>query len=127
MLVNTVRQSAWLSVYLAWNPTWKSRLTQEMRVLFDKHSSSSDISFTERLSQIPFEAWENELPTFDICLRETIRIIMTGALFRRNMGGDMLFNGRKIESGDCLVTNVLDTHLNPEHFPEPEKYLRTLF
>ena len=37
--------------------------------------------------QVPLEGWENDFPTVDVCLKESIRLQLSGTAFRRNVAG----------------------------------------
>jgi len=76
----------------------------------------------EKLRAIPISAWEDELPTFDACIRESQRICMANANLRRNIGGDIKIGGQVVRQGDFLVYRMADVHLDPEYYPQPHKY-----
>ena len=47
---------------------------------------------------------------------------MANVTLRRNLGVDIKIGGRVVRRGDFLVYPMTDAHLNPEYYPEPEKY-----
>ena len=59
--------------------------------MLSRHLGDSDSSSTthDKLSTIPLDAWEDELPTLDACSRESQRLSFTGALLRRNVREDI--------------------------------------
>lgn len=79
----------------------------------------------QALTQIPPEAWEDETPILDKCIRETIRISMTGSALRRVMPGgeDLIIGKQKIKPGTFLAHPMTAVHLDPEIYPEPLKYV----
>ena len=76
----------------------------------------------DKLSTIPLEAWENELPVFEACTRETQRIALTGIALRRNLRDEVPVGDKLIKGGDFLVYLPNDIHMNPEYYPNPHRY-----
>lgn len=118
--------SGWMLMFLHTNPEWKARVVQEIQTFITKYApdtSDSDRpeSLGTRLSHIPPNVWENEMPAIDLCLRETIRIVQTSVLIRRNTGDDLLIGGHKVKRGDFIIYPTSDAHHNPEIYPEPLK------
>ncbi|KDQ54410.1 hypothetical protein JAAARDRAFT_135628 [Jaapia argillacea MUCL 33604] len=123
-VVNTGMNSCWILLFLAANPDWQSKVRAEVNSLMDKHTdpTSSD-PLHKRLSTIPVPAWEDSLPVLDMVIRETIRIILSnGTTLRRNIHGDLRVGSHIIEKGSFMAYNVGDAHMNPEFYPDPEKF-----
>ncbi|KAG8743137.1 hypothetical protein FRC10_000354 [Ceratobasidium sp. 414] len=74
-IVNTGLMSAWILIFLDQEPEWRDKVIEELRGLLNKHAPASKAysSAAERLSLVPPEALEDELPILENCLRETIR------------------------------------------------------
>jgi len=53
----------------------------------EKYAPGDKSSLPDRLAKVPLEGWENGFPTVDICLKESIRLQLSGAAFRRNVAG----------------------------------------
>ncbi|KAG8692691.1 hypothetical protein FRC09_011033 [Ceratobasidium sp. 395] len=123
-IINTGLMSAWIFIFLDQEPRWKAKVVDELKTLLDKYAPASCgyTSAAERFSDIPSEAWESEMPVLEDCLRETIRLIGTGALLRRVIKGDVGLAGKTIPNGSFLVYLVGETHANPEIYPDPAKY-----
>jgi sterol 14-demethylase len=86
-------------------------------------SSDAGASIAERLASIPISAWEDEMPLLDACIRETVRMNVTGAALRRNLQDDDLHvEGRVIEKGSFIAYCFADVHLNSKIYPNPEKF-----
>jgi hypothetical protein len=51
-------------------------------MIFILNCFSSDAPLHEQLGFIPMSAWEDELPIFDVCVRETLRIYAIFAALR---------------------------------------------
>ena len=117
-------KACWTLVDLAIHSEWKERCKKEIQGLISRHLDGSLPSATiyERLRTVPISAWEDELPIFDACIRESQRISLANATLRRNLGKEIKIDGQVVRRGDFLVYPMTDVHLNPEYYPEPYKY-----
>ncbi|KEP51010.1 cytochrome P450 family 6 protein, partial [Rhizoctonia solani 123E] len=122
-IVNSGLMSAWIFIFLDQELEWKSKVVQELQTLLDRYAPASEVyrSAGERLSKIPPKAWENEMPVLEVCLRETIRLILSGALLRRTLNGELKVGGKEIPKGSFLVYQAGETHSNPDIYPNPSK------
>ena len=68
------------------------------------------------------EAWEDEIPTVDILIRETLRLTMGGTAIRRNIGPDTKADGVTIKHGEFLTYQLADAHFNPTIYSDPMKF-----
>ncbi|KAG8743136.1 hypothetical protein FRC10_000353 [Ceratobasidium sp. 414] len=100
-IINSGLMSAWIFIFLDQEPQWKTKVIDELRSLLDKYAPASRgyTSAAERFSDIPPEAWEGEMPVLEDCLRETIRLVASGALLRRVIKGDVDLAGKTIPNG----------------------------
>ena len=117
--------ASWMPYFLASNPTWKLKTVTEVKRILSKYSQASETSsLLSKLSNIPPEAWEEEMPTLDLCLRETIRLVFSTVLLRKNinMGPGLHVQGKQVDSGGFLVYPPTEAHHNPDIFPEPFEY-----
>ncbi|KAJ1301352.1 hypothetical protein OPQ81_003751 [Rhizoctonia solani] len=123
-IVNSGLMSAWIFIFLDQEPVWKDKVIQELKTVLDRYApvSESYESIGERLSKIPPQGWENEMPVLEACLRETIRLIFSGALLRRVINGDLEVGGKKVPNGSFLVYPAGETHSNPEIYVNPSKF-----
>ncbi|KAJ1302512.1 hypothetical protein OPQ81_002831 [Rhizoctonia solani] len=123
-IVNTGLMSAWIFIFLDQVPEWRDKVVEEIRKLLDKHAPivESPESTGERFSKIPPQAWENEMPILEACIRETIRLIVSGTALRRIISGDTVIDGKKIPDGTFLAYSLGETHLDPNIYPNPEQY-----
>ncbi|TDL20337.1 cytochrome P450 [Rickenella mellea] len=120
-IVNTGIMSAWMMLYLLNNPTWKAKATEEIRSFIAKYAKSGG-SLADQLAQVPPGVWDEEMPVLDVCLRETIRVIMSGPALRRNFGDDIVINGHKIPRGAFLAFPMASAHHDPNIYPDPFKW-----
>lgn len=120
--------ASWIPYFLAVSPTWKLKAITEVKRILSKYSPAEDSSsLLSRLSTIPPEAWEEEMPILDLCLRETIRIIFSSVLLRRNVGTSpgVHVQGKQVDCGGFLVYLPTEAHHNPDIFPEPFEYVHS--
>ncbi|KAG8712346.1 hypothetical protein FRC08_014724 [Ceratobasidium sp. 394] len=123
-ILNTGLMGSWLFIYLDQAPEWRAKVIEELKVLLDTHAplSGGYTSAAERFSCVPLDAWETQMPVLDLCLRETIRMVMSGAALRRVVHGDLKVEGKTIPNGSFLVYLLGETHQNPDIYPEPSKF-----
>ncbi|KAF9530198.1 cytochrome P450 [Crepidotus variabilis] len=125
-VVNTGMNSCWALLFLGTHPEWRRRTVEELKALTAKYSnleqSPAGEPFHRMLSKVPLEAWEDELPTLDLVIRETIRLTINGSALRRNLRKDVNFQGATVNKGDFVCYSVADTHLNPGIYPDPEQF-----
>lgn len=123
-IIATSTVASWMLVHLAIHQDWKEKCRAEIQDVLSRHldDSSSSTTLYEKLRAIPFSAWEKEFPTLDACIRESQRIVLASARVRRNIGQEFNICGQIVKRGDFVAYAAGDTHLNPEYFPEPEKY-----
>ncbi|KAF9789659.1 cytochrome P450 [Thelephora terrestris] len=121
---NTGVVSCWMLIHLVIHPEWRKKCEEEIQDLISRHFDGSPSSATlyEKLKSIPISAWEDEIPILDACIRETQRISLSVIALRRNMGQDVNIYGRVVKRGDFLLYPSSDANMNPEYYPEPEKY-----
>lgn len=77
---------------------------------------------------IPLSAWEEELPSAELVLRETIRLLINLGIPRRNTRHSVAIDGVTIEKGDFVMYSAAEVHLNPDIYPypttfDPERYV----
>ncbi|CAE6338387.1 unnamed protein product, partial [Rhizoctonia solani] len=58
----------------------------------------------------------------EVCIRETIRLIVSGAALRRVISGDTEIDGKQIPNGTFLVYSTGETHSDPNIYPNPSQY-----
>ncbi|QRV97067.1 cytochrome P450 family protein [Ceratobasidium sp. AG-Ba] len=123
-ILNSGLMSVWIFILLDQEPQWKAKVVAEIKSLLDKHAPISQgySSVAERLSDIPPEAWEGEMPVLEVCLRETIRLVSPLACLRRVTKGDLDVEGKKVPNGSFLVYLSGETHSNPDIYPEPSRF-----
>ncbi|KDR79795.1 hypothetical protein GALMADRAFT_136397 [Galerina marginata CBS 339.88] len=123
-VINTGMNACWTLLYLGSNPTWKKRVTDEYKTLVEKHTDTlSTEPLHKRLATIPLNAWEDELPTLDLVIRETLRLTLTGSAIRRNLHQNVkVEDDIVVKTGEFMTYQLADVHLNPSIYPEPLKF-----
>jgi len=122
--LNSGINAAWVIIYLANDHYWRGKVWEEVKTVIEKYDSDTSKSFSERLASAPLEAWENELPTIDLCLRDSIRLNAAGCMFRKNETTKpvTVSDGTNIPSGAFAAYPMSDIHLNPNIYADPEKW-----
>ncbi|KAG6886675.1 hypothetical protein C0992_002857, partial [Termitomyces sp. T32_za158] len=119
-VINTGMNVCWNLLYLGMNSQWKEKVYAEVQALLAQHTDTlSTQPLYQRLASISMSTWEDEMPAMDSVIRETLRVIATGTLLRRNLGKDVEIEGSKISRGEFLAFSSADVHHNPEIYPEP--------
>jgi len=124
-LLTTGANGTWLLVLLASNPTWQAHCRAELNQTLSKHRTSPVQSPSDILDTLTLEDWESSFPALDACLRETMRLAMPGAVFRKNTSGaDVAIGatGEVVPDGSYVAFLVDDVHMNPEYYPDPETF-----
>ena len=113
-------------VYLTSKPYWLERVRDEVNSVADRYAPDQSQPLKDRLMQVPIEAWEGEFPIADICLKDSMRLQMSGTAFRKNMSGaDIPLNKAGTEvipNGSYVTLAAGDTHYNPEIFENPDEW-----
>ncbi|KAG6899118.1 hypothetical protein C0993_000644 [Termitomyces sp. T159_Od127] len=119
-VINTGMNVCWNLLYLGMNPQWKEKVHAEVQALLTHHTDALfGQPLHQRFASISMTAWEDEMPVMDSVIRETLRVVATGTLLRRNLGKDVVIEGSKISRGEFLAFSSADVHHNPEIYPEP--------
>ncbi|KAM5455774.1 putative sterol 14alpha-demethylase [Microsporum audouinii] len=122
--VNTPICVGWLLVYLASNSYWLRLVRNEIDSVLSKYRSCNETT-EQTLGRLNLEAWESEFPTIDLCLRECIRLHVSGSAFRRNKSNMDVPIGNTGEAvpRDAYVFYLFDeVHLNPDIYPDPDSW-----
>lgn len=77
-VVNSGLMSAWIFIFLDQEPEWRDKVHEELHLLLEKYAPASEgvTSPSERFSKIPPQAWENEMPILEVCVRLFSRLGM---------------------------------------------------
>lgn len=114
---------SWLMIFLGADPLWKEQITSEIRTLVAKYTDAlSALPLHKRLAAIPLSAWDDELPSIDLAIRETLRLTMAGTFLRRNVGKDVPVGDGVLRNGDFLAYLMTDAHGNPEVYTDPLRF-----
>ena len=124
--LNSGINAAWILVYLASNPYWLDKVREEVTGVANRYCSDTSLPLKEQLMQVPIEAWEAEFPLIDMCLKDSIRLQLSGTAFRKNMSGrDIPLNksGTEVIPKDAFVTYAMgDIHYNPKIYENPDEW-----
>lgn len=86
------------------------------------HATGAPGTLAEQVTQIQLDAWENEMPALERCIKESIRLVFAIIALRRNIEDPVTIDGKRINTGDFLAYFIHDTHLNDDIYPDAEKW-----
>lgn len=127
--VNTAIMTSWLVLYLGSNAEWRNKVLRQSRAFVAKYATQHSfdggqpVSLVNQLAQLGPHVWDEEMSELDLCLRETMRIVMTGSAVRlvkpgrKNEGVE--FKGQKVKPGTFLAHPMTSVHLDPAIYPDP--------
>jgi cytochrome P450 len=124
-LLNSGINAAWVLAYLATTPEWMAKCLDEVRTVAGKYARNPNAPLRYQLDDVPLEAWEGEFPVIDLVLRESMRLNLLGAGFRKNSSGKPVSTGHGnevIPPGAFVTYAIGDVHLNPDIYPNPEEF-----
>ena len=101
-------------------PPGSTRTSSEFEEVNYAHSYAESSSPDNSLSWSAVPRREEELPLLDKCIDETIRVVMTGTVFRMVISDDITFGEQKVPSGTFIALSVANLHLNPNIYTNPE-------
>lgn len=124
--LNSGINAAWILLYLAQDKKWHDRVLEEVESAADRYCFDASLPLVDRLMQVPAEAWESEFPMIDLVLRESIRLQLPGAAFRKNISGRPIplnKEGTEVIPPDAYAAfAVVNIHRNPEIYTDPETF-----
>ena len=113
-------------LYLAEDKKWHDRVLEETESVANRYCSDSSLPLVDRLMHVPAEAWESEFPMIDLVLKESIRLQLPGAAFRKNVSGRPIplnKEGTEVIPTDAYAAfAVRDIHRNTTIYTDPEKF-----
>ncbi|XP_069561396.1 thromboxane-A synthase [Brachyistius frenatus] len=99
---------------LAINPECQRRVQEEVDDFFTRHDS-------------PDYTNVQELKYLDMVISEALRLYPPGFRFARNIDQDCVVNGQFLPKGATLEIPAGFLHYDPEHWPEPERFIPERF
>ena len=120
--------ATWMIIFLGAHHDWKCKAVAEVESLLERYTplstrkDASSTSLSLRLSSIPLEAWESEVPVLDAIIHETTRIAQPHVAMRRNLGPELYINNKVIPTDAYIVYPFSDVHLDPEIYPDPWRF-----
>lgn len=120
---NTATMTAWLPYFLHLNQIWKTQVIAEVRSLLAQHAASlRHLPLSAQLASLPPSAWTSSMPILDACLRETIRIVSSTTLMRRNRGGPVKVDGDVVDAGSYVLYQASDVHMEENIYRDAAKF-----
>uniref|UniRef100_A0A8C4HW97 Thromboxane-A synthase n=1 Tax=Dicentrarchus labrax TaxID=13489 RepID=A0A8C4HW97_DICLA len=100
---------------LAIHPECQVKVQEEVDDFFTRHVSSPDYTNV------------HELKYLDMVISEALRLYPPGFRFARDIDNDCVVNGQFLPKGATLEIPAGFLHYDPEHWPEPEKFIPERF
>ena len=121
--------ACWILLFLSFHKEWKQKVAQEVTSLIQMHTDpASSEPLHKRLSTIPVSAWEEEMPNFDLVLREAVRLVVNITAVRRNIFKDVdVIAQQSVPKGHFVAYSLADVHLNPDIYTNPTEFDPTRF
>ncbi|KAG5639777.1 hypothetical protein H0H81_000057 [Sphagnurus paluster] len=126
-LINTGCGVCWTLLFLSFHKEWKHKVFAEVQAIIVKHTTTSGDPLHKRLATVPLSAWEEEMPTLDLVLRETLRMTLSPTALRRNYNDNLEIMGTRIPIGDFVAYSLADSHMNPDIYTNPTQFDPTRF
>jgi cytochrome P450 len=115
--------ACWALVFLASHPEWKAKVKAEVDAMIEKHTNTtSGEPLHKRLAAVPISVWEDEMPVMELVIRETLRLVLSSTLLRRNIVEDLTVSRGVIKPGDFVAYSLADAHRNPEIYNQPDEF-----
>lgn len=111
--------------FLANNPEWYRRVQAEVDASVEKHRRSPSQTPSEVLATLTLDDWESDFSAIDLALRESIRLVVVGTAFRRNIGdGEVVIGGtsERIARGALALYMPDDVHMDPAVYADPGRF-----
>ncbi|KAG1809950.1 cytochrome P450 [Suillus plorans] len=115
---NTGNVITYLLLHLEANPKWKVLVENEARQLYkDSHTSGCD----DGRPLFSMNFIETQMPLFDICISETLRMLFKGPFIRRSVE-DMFVDQKHIPRGTYVMFPTADLHYNAAFYSTPQEF-----
>lgn len=113
-------------IFLSDNKEWFHRVRDEVDASLRKHRTSPSQTPAEILQTLSIDDWESELPSIDLGLRESMRLVTCGAAFRRNVSDHDVAagsgSGEIIPPGFFAIYMPDDVHMDPAVYTDPTRF-----
>lgn len=123
--LNSGINAAAMLCHVADNPELKQQLFEEVKSVAAANCTDPKAPLLDQLKTLPLETWESGFPLVDLCLRESIRLHLSGTAFRRNISGQELAikgSTEVVPAGAFVTYHMNDVHMNPNIYKDPNSY-----
>ncbi|KAK0727678.1 cytochrome P450 [Lasiosphaeria miniovina] len=117
--------ASWLTVFLAHSPAWQALCRAEVDAVVAKHRANPSQSADDVLEGLSLQTWESEFPVTIASFRETIRLAMPGAMFRKNASGTAIpigDTGEVVPDGSYASFHLDNVHMDSALYPDPAAF-----
>lgn len=88
---------------MATDAEWHEKVLEEVDIAVEKFRKTKEENASEILTRLSLEDWESGFAHLDLCLRETIRLHVSGSAMRKNTGGKEVPIGK---TGNVIPKNA---------------------
>lgn len=117
--------ASWLLVFLAHSPEWQARCRAEVDGVISQNRRDPSQSKYDVLEALGLPEWEAGFPVILAAFRETVRLAMPGAMFRKNISGGPVViggTGEVIPDGSYASFLMDNVHMDPDLYPDPFQF-----
>lgn len=116
---NTGNVVAWMLLHLQANPKWKVLVENEARQLYE--GSHTFGRYHDDKPLLSMNSIETQMPIFDLCSQETLRMLFKGPFIRRSVG-DIFVDQKHIPHGTYIMFPTADLHENAAFYSTPQEF-----
>ncbi|KAL2195267.1 putative cytochrome P450 oxidoreductase [Corynascus similis CBS 632.67] len=112
---------------MAIHPEWQEKVYKELKAVGDAHSHNRDLPLVDKLARVPMEVWEStaSFPTFDLVLKETIRMWTSFGVTRLNTSSEPIpipGSDEVVPGNTFVIYNSSEVNFSEELYPNPTKF-----
>ena len=99
----------WVFAHLGKNKAWQGELREE-------------VSRVVPQGEVPSKEQLNGMPFLTACINESLRMYPPASIVARETDKEITVGGASVPKGYSVLINIMDIHLTPSAFPEPDTY-----
>ncbi|OAR02106.1 hypothetical protein LLEC1_05477 [Akanthomyces lecanii] len=93
--------------------------------LISSHRRTAEESVLDILQRVPYHDWDVQLPAVHVCLRETLRLNLSGPALRKNLSNEDIAvpgTGQLVPKKAFVFYAMEDVHLDENIYPNAQKW-----
>ncbi|KAG2125865.1 cytochrome P450 [Suillus cothurnatus] len=120
-ITNTGNVVTWILIHLEANSKWKLLVQNEARQLYEDSQTFGPYHNNPQ-QLLTMASIEKQTPVIDCCISETLRMLFKGPFLRKNTGGDIFVDQKRVPHGTYVMFPTADVHDNTCFYPAPKKF-----